>query len=46
MNPNTKFKDSVFCRLFSNENALRELYNAITGSHYDASTPAPPEKIF
>jgi hypothetical protein len=39
MNPNKKFKNSVFCCLFSNEDTLRELYNAITGSNYDSSTP-------
>ncbi|MCL2295287.1 MAG: Rpn family recombination-promoting nuclease/putative transposase [Spirochaetes bacterium] len=34
-----KYKDSVFCMLFSDQNKLRELYNTITGSSYSKETP-------
>jgi hypothetical protein len=34
---NNDYKDSVFTRLFSDEDRLRELYNAIEGSNYNAS---------
>jgi hypothetical protein len=38
MKTKRNYKDSVFCCLFSDEDKLRELYNAITGSAYDSST--------
>lgn len=31
MNVNKKYKNNVFTALFSNEEALRELYNALYG---------------
>jgi hypothetical protein len=34
---NNEYKDSVFTCLFSDEDRLRELYNAIEGSNYNAS---------
>ena len=34
-----KYKDSVFCMLFSDRDKLRELYNAISGSSYSEETP-------
>ena len=34
-----KYKDSVFCMLFSDKNKLRNLYNAITNSSYSRETP-------
>lgn len=39
MSANTKYKDTVFVRLFSDEALLRELYSAISGVHYDDSVP-------
>jgi hypothetical protein len=39
MNANHRYKNSVFTALFSDEEALRELYNAVSGSAYDSSTP-------
>jgi hypothetical protein len=36
-NANREYKDSIFTKLFSDPNLLRELYNAITGSVYDAT---------
>lgn len=35
---NKKHKDTVFSALFSNEPALLELYNALTGAHYTLET--------
>ncbi|MDR3193565.1 MAG: Rpn family recombination-promoting nuclease/putative transposase, partial [Treponema sp.] len=37
MTANREYKDTVFSRLFTNPDALRELYGAISG------TPLPPE---
>jgi hypothetical protein len=31
---NKKYKDSLFVALFSDENRLRELYNALAGTNY------------
>ncbi|MDR2865362.1 MAG: Rpn family recombination-promoting nuclease/putative transposase, partial [Spirochaetaceae bacterium] len=39
MSINRNYKDSVFVRIFSNGERLRELYNAISDSAYDASVP-------
>jgi hypothetical protein len=39
MNPNTKFKDSVFSSLFSNPVLLRELYCALSGIKLPPDTP-------
>lgn len=36
---NTGYKDSTFVFLFNTEERLRELYNAIAGTNYDANTP-------
>jgi hypothetical protein len=36
-NANRKYKDSVFTKLFSDPDLLRDLYNAITGNAYDAT---------
>jgi hypothetical protein len=36
-NVNREYKDSVFTKLFSDPDLLRNLYNAITGSDYDAT---------
>ena len=38
MNPNREHKDSVFTVLFADEEALLELYNALTGSDYPPDT--------
>ena len=32
---NRKYKDTVFRMLFSNKERLLELYNAVSGKHYD-----------
>jgi hypothetical protein len=37
MKANIRYKDSVFTKLFSDEQRLLELYNALTGSSYDSS---------
>ncbi|MDR3275659.1 MAG: Rpn family recombination-promoting nuclease/putative transposase, partial [Treponema sp.] len=39
MATNTQYKNSVSTWLFSDEDRLRELYNAISGSNYGAETP-------
>jgi hypothetical protein len=38
MGANTRYKDSMFTKLFSNHHHLLELYNALTDSSYDASS--------
>ena len=38
MNPNREHKNSVFTMLFTDEKALLELYNALTGSDYSPET--------
>ncbi|GHV86193.1 hypothetical protein AGMMS50230_18010 [Spirochaetia bacterium] len=38
MQTNRKYKDSVFTLLFSDTDRLRELYNALAGTHYDETT--------
>ncbi|MDR0307269.1 MAG: Rpn family recombination-promoting nuclease/putative transposase [Chitinispirillales bacterium] len=37
-NTNTKFKNSVFTALFNNEDAARELYNALANTNYGPET--------
>jgi hypothetical protein len=39
MGVNTKYKDSVFSFLFSDPDALRELYSAIEGEPLDPALP-------
>lgn len=39
MGANVKFKDSVFTLLFRDENTLRELYGALTGTKIPKKTP-------
>jgi hypothetical protein len=39
MNETRNIKDSLFVALFNNEDAARELYNAINGTKYGAETP-------
>ncbi|MDR1948621.1 MAG: hypothetical protein LBQ38_04450 [Spirochaetaceae bacterium] len=39
MGVNTKYKDSVFSFLFSDPDALRELYGAIEGVSLDPAIP-------
>jgi hypothetical protein len=39
MNGTRNIKDSMFVAIFNNENAARELFNAINGSHYGPETP-------
>ena len=34
-----KYKNSVFCMLFDNQDKLRSLYNVLTGSSYGKDTP-------
>ncbi|MDR3237312.1 MAG: Rpn family recombination-promoting nuclease/putative transposase, partial [Spirochaetia bacterium] len=36
---NREYKDGVFRMLFNNKDKLRQLYNAITGTHYTKKTP-------
>ncbi|WP_232616850.1 Rpn family recombination-promoting nuclease/putative transposase [Treponema primitia] len=36
---NTKYKDSVFTKLFNDEDSLRELYTALKGIDYDPAIP-------
>ncbi|WP_232616848.1 hypothetical protein [Treponema primitia] len=36
---NTKYKDSVFTKLFNDEDRLRELYAALEGIEYDPVIP-------
>jgi len=38
MGANRNFKDTVFTRLFSEDAALLELYNALSGGNYGANT--------
>ena len=38
MGTKRNYKDSVFCRLFSDEDKLRELYNALSGKEYTKET--------
>jgi hypothetical protein len=39
MSVNTKYKDSVFTKLFDDEDRLRELYSALEGVEYDPTLP-------
>jgi hypothetical protein len=39
MSANSKYKNSVFTKLFSDKTKLRRLYNALTGSSYGSGTP-------
>jgi hypothetical protein len=39
MSVNTKYKDSVFTKLFNDEDRLRELYSALEGVEYDPALP-------
>ncbi len=39
MSVNTKYKDSVFTKLFNDEDRLRELYAALEGIEYDPVIP-------
>jgi hypothetical protein len=36
---NIKYKDSVFTKLFNDEDRLRELYAALKGVDYDPALP-------
>ena len=38
MGANRNYKDTVFTRLFSDEETLIELYNALSGGNYSADT--------
>ena len=38
MEAKRNYKDSVFCRLFSDEDKLRELYSALSGKEYTKET--------
>jgi hypothetical protein len=39
LSANVKYKDSVFTKLFNNEDRLRELYAALEGIEYDPNIP-------
>jgi len=39
MSFNREYKDTLFSLLFNNEDAMRELFNALTGSNYGPETP-------
>ena len=38
IHPNRNYQDSVFSKLFSNEEAALELYNALSGTNYGPET--------